>query len=106
MKKELLKEYGKLPFEKALEKLEGIVEKMEDGNLPLDQMINFFEQGNALSTVCAGKLKELEKKIEILVSQNAEGGEWKDFEENENQDEQETSTRKSEEKDNGEDSLF
>ncbi len=32
-----------LPFEKALEKLEILVEKMEEGNLPLDQMIAHFE---------------------------------------------------------------
>lgn len=66
-------------FEEALEKLETIVAKMEDGNLPLDQMIKYYEEGNMLSSICGGKLKELEKKIEILVRENSEGGEWKNF---------------------------
>jgi len=74
------KDFEKLPFEEALKKLEDIVEKMEDGNLPLEEMISCFEEGNALSKVCGKKLSELEKKIEILVKENSSGGEWKDFE--------------------------
>ena len=73
------KDLEKLPFEEALKKLEDIVEKMEDGNLPLEEMISCFEEGNALSKVCGKKLSELEKKIEILVKENSSGGEWKDF---------------------------
>ncbi|OGV31663.1 MAG: exodeoxyribonuclease VII small subunit [Lentisphaerae bacterium GWF2_45_14] len=71
---------NKLPFEEALKRLEEIVEKMENGSLPLEEMISCFEEGNALSKLCGKKLSELEKKIEILVKENASGGEWKDFE--------------------------
>jgi len=74
-----LEELKKLPFESALEQLEDIVGKMESGNLPLDQMISFFEQGNALKNVCSHKLNELEKKIEVLVKEDAQGGQWTDF---------------------------
>lgn len=79
MKKNENQEPGQLSFEEALEKLEAIVAKMEDGNLPLDQMIKYYEEGNALSSICGKKLKALEKKIEILVKENSEGGEWKNF---------------------------
>lgn len=79
MKKNESQEPGQLSFEEALEKLEAIVAKMEDGNLPLDQMIKYYEEGNALSSICGKKLKALEKKIEILVKENGEGGEWKNF---------------------------
>lgn len=82
MKNTQIKELEKLSFEDALRKLEEIVDKMEGGNLPLDQMIKFFEEGTALSNMCGKKLKELEKKIEILVKATPDGGEWKDFDEN------------------------
>ena len=76
---ENIDELKKLPFEQALEKLEETVGKMESGNLPLDQMISCFEQGNALKNICSHKLNDLEKKIEVLVREDAHGGEWKEF---------------------------
>lgn len=79
MKKNENQVTGQLSFEEALGKLEAIVAKMEDGNLPLDQMIKYYEEGNMLSSICGKKLKDLEKKIEILVRENSEGGEWKNF---------------------------
>ena len=72
-------ELKKLPFENALELLEETVEKMENGNLPLDQMISCFEQGNALKNICSDKLNNLEKKIELLVKEDSQGGEWQEF---------------------------
>ena len=66
--------------EKALEKLEKIVTSMEDKQLSLDDMMKYFEEGKKLSDYCSKKLNEFEKKIEILVKENSEGGEWKNFE--------------------------
>jgi len=66
-------------FEEALEQLELLVEKMEDGDLPLDKMINCFERGTALANLCDKKLKSLEKKIQVLVNETNDGGEWQDF---------------------------
>lgn len=54
-------------FEKSLERLEAIVEEMESGDLPLEQMIKHFEEGSKLVTLCSGKLNEVEQKIEKLV---------------------------------------
>lgn len=66
-------------FEKALEKLESVVEKMESGNLSLDEMMKCFEEGSRLSSICEKKLRELEKKIEVLVGGESDNPEWAEF---------------------------
>jgi len=60
-------------FEKALEKLEKIVETLDSGELPLEKALEKFEEGMALSRLCGQKLEEIEKKITVL-SRNARGG--------------------------------
>lgn len=80
MDKKQAEELRKLPFEQALERLEGIVAKMESGNLPLEDMMKTFEEGQLLASVCGEKLKAVEKKIEIL-KKNADGQlSWESFE--------------------------
>ena len=59
-------------FEKDLEKLEGIVESLEEGGLPLDASIKKFEEGIKLAKRCEEALGSAEKKIEILTK-NAAG---------------------------------
>jgi len=54
-------------FEKSLERLETLVNEMETGNLPLEEMIKHFEEGSKLVTLCTKKLTEVEQKIEKLV---------------------------------------
>ncbi len=54
-------------FEEALQKLETIVKKLEDGNLTLEESLKAFEEGMRLSRFCAKKLDEAEKKVEILL---------------------------------------
>lgn len=79
MDKKELEELQKLPFEKALEQLEAIVSKMENGQLPLDDMMKAYEAGQALSSICGKKLKSIEKKVEIL-RKKANGEEaWEEF---------------------------
>ena len=81
MDKKQMEELRKLPFEQALELLEGIVSKMESGNLPLEDMMKTFEEGQFLASVCGEKLKAVEKKIEVL-KKNADGQtSWESFEE-------------------------
>ncbi|HSA14958.1 MAG TPA: exodeoxyribonuclease VII small subunit [Spirochaetota bacterium] len=55
-----------MTFEKALEKLEEIVGRLEDGGLGLEQAISEFEKGMKLARFCHDKLEEAERKIEIL----------------------------------------
>lgn len=54
-------------FEKALTQLEQIVQGMESGSLPLEKMMEQFEEGMRLITLCSAKLEEVERKIEILA---------------------------------------
>jgi len=55
-----------LPFEDALKRLEGIVESMESGDLPLETLLTRFEEGTKLATVCQAKLAAAELKIQQL----------------------------------------
>lgn len=54
-------------FEDALNKLEKIVSKLEDGDIPLEESLKLFEEGIRLSRFCNQKLDEAEKKVEILL---------------------------------------
>jgi len=54
-------------FEAALEKLEEIVDKLESGDIGLDESLKQYEEGMKLLKFCTAKLDEVEKKIEILV---------------------------------------
>ena len=69
----------KLSFEDALARLEACVTTMESGNLPLEEMMKGFEEGQTLAAICAKKLKNVEKKIEILKSKTSGEPEWEDF---------------------------
>lgn len=54
-------------FEEALQKLEAIVAKMEEGDLPLEEALKAFEEGVRLATFCTSKLDEAERKVEKLI---------------------------------------
>jgi exodeoxyribonuclease VII small subunit len=61
-----------LPFEDALKKLEGVVEAMESGDLPLETLLARYEEGTRLVKLCQEKLAEAELKIQQL-EKNAAG---------------------------------
>jgi exodeoxyribonuclease VII small subunit len=56
-----------MSFEKALERLEAIVEKLEGEELGLDASLALFEEGIGLSRVCQEKLSEVERRVEIVL---------------------------------------
>ena len=58
---------SKNTFEESLKKLEKIVEKLEDGNVNLDDSIKSFEEGVALVKECQKQLSEAEIKIQTLL---------------------------------------
>ena len=62
----------KLSFENALEKLEGHVRTLEQGELTLDESLAIFEEGMKLARFCGKKLDEAEQKIEVLVVKNGD----------------------------------
>lgn len=64
-----------MPFEQALQRLEEIVRRMEAGEMPLEQMVEAYEEGRRLLDLCAARLNEVEKKIELL-EKNEKTGEW------------------------------
>jgi exodeoxyribonuclease VII small subunit len=59
-------------FEQNLQALEKIVEKLESGDVPLDEAISLFQKGKTLAKTCDGRLKEAELKIQQLL-ENEEG---------------------------------
>ena len=56
-----------IKFEKALERLENIVNQLEQGELSLDESLKIFEEGVKLSKTCLKMLDDAERKVEILV---------------------------------------
>ena len=54
-------------FEQALAQLEQIVQRLEKGELPLEESLKAYEEGIRLSRLCHGKLEEAEGKIEMLL---------------------------------------
>lgn len=57
-----------MSFEAALERLEGIVRKLEAGELSLDDSLSVFEEGVRLSGFCHKRLDEVEKKVQLLLA--------------------------------------
>jgi exodeoxyribonuclease VII small subunit len=57
-------------FESSLEELERIVRELEQGELPLEQSLELFEQGVKLSRECQERLSQAERRIEILTRDN------------------------------------
>ena len=53
-------------FEAALSELEGIVRKLEEGDLTLENSLALYERGVELSRFCHARLEDAEKRIEIL----------------------------------------
>lgn len=68
----------KFNLEKSLAELEGLVEDLESGDLPLEKAMKKFEEGIKLTRGCQKALEEAEQKVEILL-QSAEGEELGDF---------------------------
>ncbi len=54
-------------FEQALGQLEGVVQRLEQGELALEESLRLYEQGVQLSRLCHAKLEEAEGKIEVLL---------------------------------------
>jgi exodeoxyribonuclease VII small subunit len=63
-----------LTFEKALEELEALVHRMEDGKLPLEESLAAYQRGTELLKFCESKLTDAQARIAIL-----DGDTLKDF---------------------------
>jgi exodeoxyribonuclease VII small subunit len=58
---------SKLSFEQALQELEVLVRKMEEGRLPLEEAITSYERGVALKNYCEGKLREAKLRVDQIT---------------------------------------
>ena len=58
-------------FEDALQDLEGLVEKLDAGDLPLEAALQAFEDGVVLVRFLEDKLTEVEKRVEVLTRDNS-----------------------------------
>ena len=58
------------PFEQSLEKLEQLVERMEQGDLTLEDSLKTFEQGIKLTRECQQALARAEQKVKLLIEEN------------------------------------
>jgi exodeoxyribonuclease VII small subunit len=56
-------------FEESLKKLETIVDKLEKGDMSLEDSLKFFEEGVGLSAACKKELEAAEGKVETLIKQ-------------------------------------
>jgi exodeoxyribonuclease VII small subunit len=71
---------SELNFEKAMDRLEAIVEQMEAGKLPLEDLIVRYEEGMNLVKICQERLASAEQKIEIIARNSSGKAMVKDFE--------------------------
>lgn len=79
------KKNEELSFEESMERLEELVGTMEEGKLPLEEMIRQYESAHELAKFCREKLSKMRKKIEILTKDDGAAGEWRDAEKEETQ---------------------
>ena len=57
------------PFETALRSLEAVVERLESGELSLEESLTCFEEGVRCAASCQEQLKAVEAKVEVLLKQ-------------------------------------
>src|SRR6202453_691384 len=81
-----------LDFETAMRDLEQIVERLEHGDLPLEESLAAFERGVILTRSCQTALKEAEQRVEILLK-NAGGAQVDDFDPDETKGEKTVTSR-------------
>lgn len=60
-------------LEKSLQELEQLVERLESGDLPLEDALKEFERGVKLTRECQAALKDADQKVEILLNKTADG---------------------------------
>lgn len=59
-------------FEEAMKHLEEIVEKLEEGDVPLEEAITIYKQGMDLSRLCHSKLKLVEDQLTQILNEDGQ----------------------------------
>lgn len=65
-------ENEQLSFEEAMIELEKIVEQLEEGDVPLEKAINYYQEGMKLSKVCNDKLINVQEKMTKIMNEQGE----------------------------------
>jgi exodeoxyribonuclease VII small subunit len=58
---------AKMPFERAIDELESIVKRLEDGKVPLEESVAIYERGEALKKRCEELLRQAEARVEKIT---------------------------------------
>ncbi len=58
----------KLSFERAIEELETIVKRLEEGKVPLEESVTIYERGEALKRRCEELLRQAEARVEKITT--------------------------------------
>jgi exodeoxyribonuclease VII small subunit len=58
----------KLSFERAIEELESIVKRLEDGKVPLEESVTIYERGEALKRRCEELLRQAEARVDKITT--------------------------------------
>ncbi|WP_339630575.1 exodeoxyribonuclease VII small subunit [uncultured Sneathiella sp.] len=67
---EIPADIAKMSFEEALQELEQIVEKLDSGQVDLDQSIDIYTRGSLLKQHCEGKLRSAQERVDKIVGKN------------------------------------
>ncbi len=59
-------------FERSLSELETLVQKLEQGDVPLEEALKTFERGVTLTRQCQTALRSAQQKVEVLLTRNGE----------------------------------
>ncbi|MFC4738077.1 exodeoxyribonuclease VII small subunit [Bacillus daqingensis] len=59
-----------MTFEESMKKLESIVQNLEQGDVPLEEAIDMFQEGMKLSKACHDKLHKVEKQMTEVLEQD------------------------------------
>jgi exodeoxyribonuclease VII small subunit len=57
----------KMPFERAIEELESIVKRLEEGKVPLEESVAIYERGEVLKKRCEELLRQAEARVEKIT---------------------------------------
>jgi exodeoxyribonuclease VII small subunit len=68
MAENILVDVKKLSFERAIEELETIVKRLEDGKVPLEESVAIYERGEALKRRCEELLRQAEARVEKITT--------------------------------------
>jgi exodeoxyribonuclease VII small subunit len=58
---------GQMPFERAIEELESIVKRLEEGKVPLEESVSIYERGEVLKRRCEDLLRQAEARVEKIT---------------------------------------